>query len=444
MSDEQIKKEFIVDSIAEAIDPAARARQLNSEQYDKVCEWFQLLNSLNENDRKQKLNQLRAEDAYLEEFLSQMLRADALASNEDFLQRDLHDSNCTQAFRDSNPEPSKADLPKRVGPYQIVNKLGSGGMGVVYRAFHAESDRFVALKLIRSAEFSSLEQIERFRREAKACAQLQHPNIVPVFDVGTEGKIDYFTMALVEGRDLLTELGDSSIESRKAAELISKIAMALEYAHSKGVIHRDIKPGNLLIDQNGEPMLMDFGLAKSSHVVESQTRTGQMLGTASYMAPEQVNDAKNVGPSTDVYGLGATLYHCLTGKAPFSGDDLFHVLQQVRQQLPVPPRSICPEIDKDLELVCLRCLQKDPRDRYESAANLAEDLNRFLKGEPVEKTPVSWWHSLTRIVRHRQELQEDLPSVSAARWVAVLTLVFHTSVFFVVATGQLNIVLWLL
>ncbi len=297
MSDEQIKKEFIVDSIAEAINPAARARQLNSEQYQKVCEWFQLVNSLNENERKQKLNQLRAEDSFLEEFLSQMLRADALARNEDFLQQDSHDSKCTQAFDDSNAELSKADLPNRIGPYQIVEKLGSGGMGVVYRAYHAQSDRFVALKLIRSAEFSSLEQIERFRREAKAAAQLQHPNIVPVFDVGTEGKIDYFTMALIEGSDLLTELGDSSIESRKAAELISKIALALEYAHSNGIIHRDIKPGNLLINQNGEPMLMDFGLAKSSHVTESQTRTGQMLGTASYMAPEQVNDAKNVGPT---------------------------------------------------------------------------------------------------------------------------------------------------
>ncbi len=147
---------------------------------------------------------------------------------------------------------------------------------------------------------------------------------------------------------------------------------------------------------------------------------------------------------TDVYGLGATLYHCLTGKAPFSGDDLLEVLQQVRQRLPVPPRSICPEIDQDLELICLRCLQKGPHDRYESAAKLAEDLHRFLKGEPIEKTPGSWWHAFTRIVRHRQELQDDLPSTLAARWVAGLTFVFHIAVFLVIATQLQNIVLWLL
>lgn len=167
-----------------------------------------------------------------------------------------------------------------------------------------------------------------------------------------------------------------------------------------------------------------------------------MLGTVNYMAPEQIDDAKNAGPKTDVYGLGATLYHCLTGEAPISGDNLVTVLQRLRETLPVAPRVICPGVNADLELICLRCIQKNPQDRYESAAHLAADLHRYLSGEPVQKASLSWWHSLSRQIR-RDELSLEMPSATAAVWIATLTLVFHTTVFFVIYLNLSNIFLWL-
>ncbi len=297
---------------------------LDSDRYKKACVWFQSLVSLDIEEQQEKLNQLRCSDNSMAELVSELLHADGADINESFLEN-CGDPARTRTQHDPGQEIRHPDLPKNIGPYKIVDEIGKGGMGVVYRAYHARSDRLVALKVIRSGSLSSKEQVERFRREAKAAAQLRHTNIVPVFDVGEDESIDYFTMALIEGEDLHSRLRNSTLESKPAAQLMLKVADALEHAHSKGIIHRDIKPSNVLIDLDGEPMLTDFGLAKNPEVDGAQTGSDQMLGTVNYMAPEQIDDARNAGPATDIYGVGATLYHCLTGNAPISGGNLMHV-----------------------------------------------------------------------------------------------------------------------
>lgn len=414
---------------------------LNSERYGKACEWFHLLVRRDGGEQQRQIDQLRKEDASLAELVSELLRADLAVGEESFLENNFAPTRLS-TNRNFGREQSSIDLPKTIGAFEIINEIGKGGMGIVYRAHDAKANRFVALKVIRSGSFSSNEQVDRFRREAMAASQLEHTNIVRVYFVGTDENADYFTMELIEGEDLHSKLRISPMESRRAAALIRKIALALEYAHSKGIIHRDIKPSNILIDLEGEPKLLDFGLAKSPEIDGANTRSDQMLGSVNYMAPEQINDARNAGPATDVYGLGATLYHCLTGNAPISGGDLMTVLQRLRETLPVAPRVVCPEIDADLELICLRCIQKDPKDRYESAEHLAVDLRRYLNGEPVEKSPASWKKTLARQLG-RDELTIELPSATAADWIAALTLAFHTSVFLFIKLDFGNGALWL-
>lgn len=418
---------------------------LNSKLYGKACQWFQLLQHQHTAEQHRQLDQLKLKDAYLAQLVSELLHADIEVGKENFLETGCFPQR-VEANTNSNSSPSYrclpiSKLPTTIGGYEIIDEIGKGGMGVVYRAYHARSDRYAAVKVIRSGSFSTHEQIERFRREARVASKFQHPNIVPVYDVGMDGNTDYFAMALVNGVDLSLKLQHSLMESKEAAHLIRKIALALEFAHSNGIIHRDIKPTNILIRDDGEPMLTDFGLVKCSDADEVHTRSDQILGTINYMAPEQVNDAKNSSPETDVYGLGATLYHCLTGIPPISGNDIINVLQRLRDTLPVAPREICPEIDADLELICLRCIQKDPQDRYASAKHLAVDLGRYIEGEPVEKASSSWWQSITRQMG-RDELLGEMPSSTAAVWIAALTLIFHTTVFGVVSLKTSGMVLW--
>ncbi|MFT5302805.1 MAG: serine/threonine protein kinase [Mariniblastus sp.] len=403
---------------------------LNPERYRKACEWFHLLVRIDVGEQRGQIDQLRQEDASLAELVSELLRADLAVGEASFLEKNF---TPTRLRTDSNlgSEHSRAVLPKTIGAFEIIDEIGKGGMGIVYRAHDAKANRSVALKVIRSGSFSSNEQVERFRREARAASQLEHANIVRVYFVGTDEDTDFFTMELIEGEDLHSKLRNSPMESKEAARLIREIALALEYAHTKAIIHRDIKPSNILIDLEGEPKLLDFGLAKSPDIDGANTMSNQMLGTVNYMAPEQIDDAKNAGPETDVYGLGATLYHCLTGIAPISGGDFITVLQRLRETLPVAPRKICPDVDADLELICMRCIQKNPQERYQSAEHLAADLRRYLSGEPVEKAPASWKQSLARQLR-RDDLTIELPSATSAVWFAALTLAFHTSIFVVI------------
>ncbi len=418
--------------------PERQTVTLNSERYQRACEWFHLLVGLDDAAKGGQINQLQMSDAPMAQVVLELLRADDAVNEERFLEPTRSPLKNEDAIN-----PSLAGLPRTIGGFEIVAEIGQGGMGVVYRAFDPKGNRFVALKVIRSGSFSSDEQVARFRREARAACQLEHANIVRVYFVGTEVVADYFTMELVEGQDLHSKLRRVRMKSKEAARLIRKVALALEYAHSKGIIHRDIKPSNILVDCEGEPKLVDFGLAKGSEVDGVNTRSDQLLGTINYMAPEQSNHASRASPETDVYGLGATLYHCLTGIAPISGDDLMTVLQRLRETQPVAPSVICPEVDADLETICLRCIQKDPKDRYRSAGHLASDLQRYLQGEPVEKTPVSWRRSLTRQIE-RDELSTILPSATAATWLAVITLTFHSSIFAIIFLEVSNLYLWLI
>lgn len=355
-------------------------------------------------------------------------------------------ATCSVVIPAINHRTFVSEPPKMVGAFEIIEEIGSGGMGVVYRARDTNANRFVALKVIRSGRFSNEEQYERFRREAEAASQLEHPNIARIYSVGFAQGLEYFTMELVDGDDLQSQLERFPINARATARLIRKIALAVEHAHSKGIIHRDIKPRNILIDSVGEPKLVDFGLAKRLDVDKTPTQTNQLLGTIPYMAPEQIDSAKHAGPQADVYGLGATMYYCLTGKSPIEGEDLMSQLQHLRETLPTPPRLFRPEIDSDLEHICLRCLQKAPEDRYATAAELASELHRYLEGEPLDKSPLSLWLSLNRQLK-RDEIANssaEILSATAASWVAALTVLFHSLVFLTVWLKIGNPALWTL
>ena len=269
------------------------------------------------------------------------------------------------------------------GDYLLVCELGRGGMGVVFKAFEPNLGRHVALKMILSGTLSGEDELTRFRYEASSAARLHHPNIVKVHRVGVHEGRHYFAMDYIEGPSLSQRLAKGPLPSREAARYLVTIARAIEHAHSQGILHRDLKPANILIGQDDQPQVTDFGLAKQLATDSGQTRTGTLLGTPSYMAPEQAAGTKLLTPATDVYGLGALLYELLTGRPPFRGDTTLDTILQVLEQDPTPPRSLEHRIDRDLETICLKCLAKNPRDRYPSAEALAVDLSRYLEGESI-------------------------------------------------------------
>ena len=248
-------------------------------------------------------------------------------------------------------------------------------------------DREVAVKVLRDAWLATPVQVKRFRAEAANAAKLKHPNIVAVHEVGEQGGQHYFAMDLVKGTNLAELTRDGPLPPRRAAELVKKVAEAVQHAHQQGVLHRDVKPSNVLLDAQGEPHVTDFGLARPMDDESSLTLTGQVLGTPGYMAPEQAKGGATVGPAADVYGLGALLFHLLTGRAPFVGASAAETLTQVLQQEPLSPRLLNPAVPVDLAAVCVKCLAKSPGERYGSAGELAEDLERFLDGEATQARP---------------------------------------------------------
>ncbi|MFI5454569.1 MAG: protein kinase [Isosphaerales bacterium] len=289
------------------------------------------------------------------------------------------------------------DAGRSFGQYVLVRKLASGGMGVVYLARQESLRRTVALKTILAGDLASNEDIERFRLEAEAAAQLDHPGIVPIFEVGEHAGQHYFSMAYVEGGNLADRIKNGPLPPRQAAELVRQVAEAVAYAHQQGVIHRDLKPSNILLDRDGHPKVSDFGLAKQVSGLSHLTMTGQVLGTPSYMAPEQAaGRTHEVGPGADVYSLGALLYCLVTGRPPFQAATPVETLRQVLEQEPAPPSQLNRAVSRDLETICLKCLQKEPNKRYESASALAEDLRRLLAGEPIRARAVG---SLERLAR---------------------------------------------
>jgi len=277
------------------------------------------------------------------------------------------------------------ELLGELGDYELLEEIGRGGQGVVFRARQKSLNRTVALKVIRLGQWASKAHLKRFRLEAEAAARLEHPGIVPIHEVGERDGSCYFSMKFVEGGQVDEVVRRAPMSIRQAAELIAKVARTVHYAHEHGILHRDIKPGNILLDAKGEPHLTDFGLARLVESESSVTHTLDVLGTPSYMAPEQaMGHNATISSVTDVYALGAVLYQLLTGQPPFAGGATYETIKLLLDSEPKHPRVINPKIDRDLSTICLKCLEKDPKRRYSSALALAEDLERWLKHEPIQ------------------------------------------------------------
>jgi serine/threonine-protein kinase len=303
---------------------------------------------------------------------------------------------------EEQPPRASATLPPGavVGGYQLLGVIARGGMGVVYKARHLRLDRLAAIKMVLGGAHASTVQLARFRAEAEVVARLQHPNIVQLFEVGEHDDLPYIALEFVEGGSLAHIAGGRPQPQREAAATIELLARAMDYAHNHGVVHRDLKPANVLVTSDGAPKVTDFGLAKRLEEESGQTRSGTLLGTPSYMAPEQAAGLVHaVGPRTDVYAMGAVLYELLTGVPPFTGSNPVETVVAVMETDPVPPRRLQPGLSRDLETICLKCLEKEPAKRYASAAELTDDLRRFLAGEIIRARPVGRAERLWRWCR---------------------------------------------
>ncbi|MCA9105574.1 MAG: protein kinase [Planctomycetales bacterium] len=313
-----------------------------------------------------------------------------------------------QSSEDSSEAMPPGTSVRYIGDYLIISEIARGGMGVVYKARQEKLGRIVALKMMLAGTKASPAIVDRFHREARSAAALRHPNIVGVHEVGVHQGRHYLTMDYIEGSSLWERLRSGSLAPTEAAALLETIAIATHFAHGEGVLHRDLKPANILLDMTGSPHITDFGLAKSlSRFDEPQangelTRSGQILGTPSYMAPEQANAQHQlVCVGSDVYSLGAILYACLSGRPPFVAETTVETLRQVVHDDPLPPRVLNARVPKDLETICLKCLAKEPRHRYHTAQELADDLRRFLDGRPVLARPVTWVARTWRLAKRR-------------------------------------------
>ena len=339
----------------------------------------------------------------------------------DSITRSMEDSDQTQRFqmggtrvfgKEDTQAGTASDFLKYFGKYELLSEIARGGMGIVYRARQVNLNRIVALKMILSGAIASPDDVKRFYIEAEAAASLEHPNIVSIYEIGEHDGQHFFSMALVDGKNLLEPLKDGPLAANEAAAIMAKVAEAIDYAHSKGVLHRDIKPANILIDSKGDPKITDFGLARIDEGDSNLTRTGLILGTPSFMPPEQAaGRVRDIGPLSDVYSIGATLYSLITGQPAFLGSSPLDTLNMVLSQPPKDPRSYVPSIPKDLQTICLKCLEKNPRDRYPSAGALSSDLNNFLSGEPITARPPSPMTKLRYWVKRHPTLVRVAASV---------------------------------
>src|SRR5438876_7533325 len=286
--------------------------------------------------------------------------------------------------REVNVDLGSSPMLMDFGDYELLEQIGRGGQGVVFRARQKSLNRIVALKVIGLGHWATEAHLKRFRLEAEAAASLEHPGIVPIHEVGEREGQCYFSMKFVEGGQLDEVFKHEPLSIRRAVELVAKVARTVHYAHEHGILHRDIKPGNILLDQHGEPHLTDFGLARLVEADSTVTGTLDVLGTPSYMAPEQAaGNNTEISRNTDVYELGAVLYQLLTGHPPFAGGTTYETVKLLLETEPRPPRQLNPKVDRDLSTICLKCLEKDPKRRYASALSLAEDLEHWLKHEPI-------------------------------------------------------------
>ena len=331
---------------------------------------------------------------------------------------------CGACLLESALDSSDDDVdPMEFGDYELLEEVGRGGQGVVYRARQKSLNRTVALKVIALGHFASKPHLKRFRQEAEAAASLEHPQIVPIYEIGERDGSCYFSMKFIEGGQLDEMLKREPMSIRRAAELLVKIARTVQFAHEHGILHRDIKPGNILIDRTGEPHLTDFGLARLVEQQSTVTNSFDVLGTPSYMSPEQAaGQTKELTPAADVYGVGAVFYQLLTGKAPFAGGTTYETIRLVLETEPKNPRLRNPKVDVDLATVCLKCLDKDPLRRYPSAGALAEDVERWLRHEPIQARRAGAFTRSRKWIRRNPVLAVSVPTIAAL--VAAIVAIF--------------------
>lgn len=322
----------------------------------------------------------------------------------------------------------------QIGTYVLEEQIGRGGMGTVYRARQLGLKRPVAIKMISSGVLASSEERRRFQTEAEAAARVQHPGIIPIYEVGSWQGHAFYCMPLIDGPTLQSWVQDRSCRPYEAARIMSATARAVDHAHQAGLVHRDLKPANILVNCAGQPQLTDFGLAKWYREGTQLTHTGQLLGTPHYMSPEQAAGRPHIGPATDIYALGATLYALLTGQPPHfdatsAANTPADVLRRVLQDDPQPPKELCTDVPIDLQRICLKCLQRDPEDRYPTAAALADDLDRFIAGDPVEAGRSGLVHFFSRSLR-RDPHHDYFENWGRALFLMGLVIFLaHTSIF---------------
>ncbi|MDA1050849.1 MAG: serine/threonine-protein kinase [Planctomycetota bacterium] len=363
----------------------------------------------------------------LRELWGAVMIADAAGSS------DLHATLSSDSARDA---PTMSfELPCRFGDYELIEELGRGGMGIVYRARQISLNRELAVKMILQGQLASPADRERFQAEAESAARLDHPGIVPVYEVGEIDGQPYFSMKYVRGETLTQRLTEGLVSPKEGAKILAAVARAIHYAHRQGVLHRDLKPSNILIDDDGQPHVSDFGLAKRVQEAESLTRTGAILGTPAYMAPEQAAGARGeVGPASDVFSLGTILYQMLTGKPPFQAASPVDTILMLLEQDVVPPRVVNPRVDRDLEMIALRCLQKPIDLRYDSASSLADDLEAYLNDEPISARSGRFRQVLSQMFR------ETHHSVVLENW--GLLWMWHSLALFS-ASALTNVLQWM-
>ena len=366
----------------------------------------------------------------------------------------------TREFTPTSEAPSPSITPRPMpgsgcfGKYELLGEVGRGGMGVVYKARERGLNRIVALKMILASEWASAEEVRRFQAEARATARLRHRNIVAIHEIGEESGRHFFAMDFVEGESLSAIVARGPLAPEQAARWMASIAEAVHHLHEQGIVHRDLKPSNVVIDTAGEPVVMDFGLAKVFDSEHGATRSGAILGTPSYMSPEQAAGRNSlISARSDVYSLGAMLYEMLSGRPPFREATPLDTLVQVIEGEPTLLRQLRSTIPRELELICFRCLEKNPARRYASAQDLAADLTRFLKGEPIEAHRGGWSHAVVRWVRRQPSLAVHLAALSCALVVVQARYWFsetattpdpivHSLVMFVLGVWWLASILW--
>src|SRR5437764_1700685 len=326
---------------------------------------------------------------------------------------DPDDACAGETLRSVISEITIPDKNWRLGNYEILEEIGRGGMGVIYRARQRHSRRIVAVKRVLSYHSDSQETLARFRREAQAAASLDHPNILPIYEVSeSEDGLPFFSMKFAPGGTLQQVSAALRNDPRQCVALVAKVARAVEFAHGRGILHRDLKPGNILLDGRGEPLVSDFGLAKWLDTSSDLTRTLTVFGTPGYIAPEQAHGpAKNLTPAADIYSIGAVLFDLFTGQTPFLGEHALAVIKQASDKPAPKLRTLAPLADRDLETICAKCLEREPQARYRSAGDLTEDLERGLEGRPIIARPVSSPFRVWRWSKRNLKLASSLAAI---------------------------------